>query len=272
MGDDDNRKRVHAMEPRMRIGTAAGKPGRGARARLVGIAWAVVLLLPACQPKPQQQPQQQLGSSRNAPVTNDTKVIERMEMMRTRALGAPGGISEALDFADYVTLIFSQGISARWPVPPALVEEAVASLERARKDHPAETADLLAEKGELLLAAGRTESGASALRDSIAARPSLRAFTPLAKLYAAQKLSTEIVALCKRTLPMMKSEESRYAVLDDCLRYSGANTPEVGLSWAPHREVSFYKARHRELETLEAARQRRTTQEVAAEQKRVSKR
>ncbi len=270
MADDDDRKHLHAVEPCMHAKTSAfRKPGRGTSACLAGIAVPALLLLPACQPKPQQQPQQQIVPT---PHTVATNVIERMEMMRKRALGAPGDVSKALDFADYVTLLFSRGISTRWAVSPAVVDEAVACLERAQKDHPDDVAELLVDKGEVLLAAGRTEPGASALRDSIAVRPSLRAFTPLAKLYATQKLSAEIVALCKKTLPVMRSGESRYAVLDDCLKYSGAHTPEVGLSWAPHREVLFYKVRHRELEALATARQLRANQEVAAEQKRVSKR
>ncbi len=241
-------------------------------ARVVGLALPAVLLMPACQPKPQQQPQPQILPEPQPMVTDDKKIIELTEMMRKRALDAPGGVSEALDFADYVTLLFSRGISERRSVPPALVDEAVACLQRAQEDHPDATADLLADKGQLLLAAGKTEPAASALRESIAVHPNLGAFTPLAKLYAAEGRSAEIVVLCKKTLPVMKSEESRYAVLDDCLKYSGANTPEVGLRWAPHREVSFYKVRHRELEALAAARQLRERPEATGEQKRISKR
>jgi hypothetical protein len=159
-------------------------------------------------------------------------------------------------------MLFTQGVFKRRPVPPTLVDEAVQCLDGAKEAKPDDAADLLVRKGELLLAAGKSEPGAGALRESIAIRPSLRAFTPLAKFYAAQKQSAELEALCKRTLSAMKSDESRYAVLDDCLKYSGATAPEVGLGWAPAKDVSFYKARHRELETrLAAGKQQRAKEE-----------
>jgi hypothetical protein len=82
----------------------------------------------------------------------------------------------------------------------------------------------------------------------MAERPNLRAFKPLIKHYEAGKLATEAEALCKRTLPAMKSDETRYVVLDECLRASGAATPEAGLKWAPTKDVSVYKARKRDLD------------------------
>ena len=225
----------------------------------------VGLLLGACGHKPQQQPE--VGA--NDPVAaNDAKLVERMEKMRARALAAPGGASEASDFASHVTTLFTQGVSKRRQVPPALIDEAVRCLDQAKEAKPDDAADLLLRKGELMLAAGRNEPGAEALRESIAVRPNLRAFTPLAKFYASQKLSTELVALCKKTLPAMKSDESRYAVLDECLKSSGATAPEAGLGWAPPKEVAFYKARRRELDArLATAKQQRSKEEAKEEPK-----
>ena len=223
----------------------------------------VGLSLASCHPKPQQA-----GAADPAAGANDAKMVERMEKMRTRALNAPGGASEASDFASHVTTFFTQGVAKRRPVPPTLVDEAVQCLDTAREAKPDDAADLLVRKGELLLAAGRNEPGAGALRESISIRPSLRAFAPLAKFYAAQKQAAELEVLCKRTLPAMKSDESRYAVLDDCLKYSGAATPDAGLRWAPAKEVSFYKARRHELEArLAAGKQQRAKEEPKEPQK-----
>jgi hypothetical protein len=218
----------------------------------------VGLSLASCHPKPQQQASDQI-------MANDAKLVERMEKMHARALKAPGGVSEASDFASSVTALFTQGVAKRQSVAPTLVDEAVQCLESAQQAEPDSTADLLLRKGELLLAAGKNELGAGSLRESISVRPSLRAFALLSKFYAAQKQSAELEVLCKKTLPAMKSDESRYAVLDDCLKYSGAATPEAGLRWAPSKEVSFYKTRHRELEA------RLKQQRAKEEQKQVQK-
>jgi len=235
------------------------------RSRLSGIAIAkgllVGLALTACHPKPMQQP----TPPPDPAAADDAKLIERMEKMHARALAAPGGTSEASDFAAHVAMLFTQGVSARHPVAPTLIDEAVECLARAKEAHPDDAADLLVRKGELLLAADRKEAGVDALRESIAIRPALRAFTPLAKFYAAEKRSADLTALCKRTLPGMKSDESRYAVLDDCFKSSGAATPEAGLAWAPAKEVSFYKARRRDLEArLEAAKRQRAKEDESA--------
>jgi hypothetical protein len=233
--------------------------------RIHGITLGLVvgLSLAACHPKPAQRPALPLDPA----AANDTKLIERMEKMRTRAENSPGSASEASDFASHVTMLFSQGVAKRHPVAPAIVDEAVKCLDQAKEAHPDDAADLLLRKGELLLAAGKSEKGAAALRDSIAMRPNLRAFTPLAKFYADEQKSAELVTLCKKTLPAMKSEESRYAVLDDCLKHSGATAPEAGLGWAPPKEVAFYKARKRELDArLAAGKQQRAKEDAKAEQ------
>lgn len=178
----------------------------------------------------------------------DAKMVERMEKMRTRALNAPGGAIEASDFASQVTLLYGQGVAKRRPLAANLVDEAVACLDHAKDAKPDDTADLMARKGEMLLAAERQAPGLAALQQSIAARPNLRAFNLLMKAYTAQKQTAEVEALCRKTLPGMKSDDSRYAVLDECLKASGAATPEAGLRWAGKSEVSFYKARRKELE------------------------
>lgn len=179
---------------------------------------------------------------------NDDKAVERMEKMRARALNAPGGAIEASDFASQVTLLFIQGVPKRKPLDPKLVDEAAQCLDKARLAKPDDAADLLARKGEMLLAAERTLAGVGALQESISERPNLRAFNILMKSYTAQKQTAEAETLCKKTLPGMKSDDSRYAVLDECLKASGAATPEAGLRWAGKPEINFYKGRRKELE------------------------
>ena len=235
---------------------------------LVASGLAVGLQLAACASKPPQQ-----SPTADPAAANDAKIVERTEKMRIRALAAPGGAIEASDFASHVTMLFTQGVSKRRPVPAELVDEAVQCLDQAKEAKPDDAADLLVRKGELLLAAGKSEPGAGALRESIAIRPTLRAFAPLAKFHASQKQPAELTALCKKALPAMKSDESRYAVLDDCLKYSGASAPEAGLGWAPPKEVTFYKARRRELDNrLAAAKQQKAKDAPKDEAKGTAKR
>ena len=115
---------------------------------------------------------------------------------------------------------------------------------------PDKAADLLARKGEMLLAAEKEEAGVATLRLSMSERPNLRAFKPLIKYYADTKSSADAEALCKKALPAMKSDGNRYLVLDECLTLSGAKSPEAGLRWAGRKEIKFYKARKHELEAI----------------------
>jgi hypothetical protein len=219
------------------------------RRRLGTVTLALLgLALPACshKAKPDATPGQAAGLGTPA---SDQKIVDLMEKMRARALQAPGKTVEASDFAYNVTQLYTQGVTKRRPISPGLVDEAVKCLDEARTENPDNSADLLARKGEMLLAAEKTDAGVGALRESIADRPNLRAFKPLIKHYQAGKLAAEAEGLCKRALPAMKSEDNnRYIVLDECLKASGAAKPEDGLKWAGAKELGFYKARKRELE------------------------
>jgi hypothetical protein len=236
--------------------------------RRLGIAAATTMLasvaLSACHPNP--KPGETPGQAAAPTGASDQKIVDLMEKMRARALNAPGGAVEALDFAYNVTQLYTQGVTKRRQISPSLLDEAVKCLDEARIAKPDDAADLLARKGEMLLAAEKTEAGVGALRGSMAERPNLRAFKPLIKHYEAGKLATEAEALCKRTLPAMKSDETRYVVLDECLRASGAATPEAGLKWAPTKDVSFYKARKRDLDAR-LAKQAKTKEETGEAKK-----
>jgi hypothetical protein len=211
------------------------------------LAVAVGSLLASCGHKPPT------GEPTPPALGSDDRVVELMEKMRTRALNAPGKPVEAADFAYNVGQLYTQGVADRREISPKLVDEAVKCLDDARMSNPEKAADLLARKGEMLLAAGRQEPGVGALRGSMAERPNLRAFKPLIKHYETQKLTAEAETLCKRTLPALDTERNRYAVLEECLRVSGAKTPEAGLKWAGKKEINFYKRRKHEIDTLQAA-------------------
>lgn len=218
--------------------------------RSLCIAFVVTagLAVAACGPRPKGDAT--VGQAGNG--ANDQRTVELMEKMRLRALNKPGGAPEASDFAYNVTQLYTQGVTLRRTISPALVDEAVHSLDEARTQQPDMAADLLARKGELLLAAGQPEAGVGALRESIADRPNLRAFKPLIRHYESTGATAEFEPLCKRMLPGMKTEENRYVVLDECLKAGGASTPEAGLKWAGAKELAFYKARKKELDARAA--------------------
>jgi lipopolysaccharide biosynthesis regulator YciM len=184
--------------------------------------------------------------------------------MRVRAANAPGSAAEASELASHVTTLYTQGVAKRRALSSDLLGEALACLDRARQSNP-DDPELLVRKGELLVATGQRDAGSEALRQSIAVRPTLRGFNALEKIYAANNRTQDLTALCRRTLPAMKSDESRYAVLDNCLEHSGANTAEVGLAWASPKDRSFYKVRRREVETrLNAAKQQKAKDDLTA--------
>ena len=56
-------------------------------------------------------------------------------------------------------------------------------------------------------------------------------------------------------------------MLDECLKNSGSAAPEVGLGWAPVKDVSFFKARKKELEARLAASNKAKAKEEDKEAK-----
>jgi len=230
----------------------------------VEVTFAAALLaglaLAACHAKP--GPDAKAGPDQDPAAANDQRIVDGMKAMRARALAAPGGSTEASDFAFHVTLLYKKGVAKRRNISPTLLEEAVKCLDQAKEANPDDAADLLARQGEMLLAADKDEAGVAVLNKSIADRPNMLAFKPLVKYLGDHKQTAEREALCRKTLPAMKTEGSRYAVLDECLKNSGSAAPEVGLRWAPVKDVSFYRARKKALESrLEAAKKARAKEE-----------
>src|SRR5512147_1124088 len=128
--------------------------GRRCRSLCIAAAFAATgLALSACHSK--AKPDQSVGHVGNP--ANDQRTVDLMEKMRARAQNAPGGASEASDFAFNVTQLYAQGVTQRRSISPTLVDEAVKCLAEARAAHPDLDADLLARKGDLLLAAGKPD-------------------------------------------------------------------------------------------------------------------
>src|SRR5262245_34610610 len=133
----------------------------------------------------------------------DALNIGRMEKARAQAMAAPGASRDADLFAGHVAFLWSSGTAEQRKLPPTLVDDAIGLLDRARAAHPEEAHALLARKGEVLLAAKRRDAGLAALRESIDARPNLRAFEQLAKAYSEQNQGADVEVLCKLMRPAM---------------------------------------------------------------------
>jgi hypothetical protein len=193
------------------------------------------------QPKPPPAP------PRDHQAERDAQKIERVEKLRVKAMAAPGSSSEAGDFAFALVGLHRDGIAARRNLPPTLVDDAARCLDQARDARPEEAHELLSRKGELLLEAGRQDDGFRALRESMDARPNLRAFELLGKSYKQQNQIDDLEKLCKRTLPAMRTDTQRYDILHKCIAFSGASTIEGGLRWASAKDVEFYRQKHTEV-------------------------
>src|SRR4029450_11320838 len=112
---------------------------------------------------------------------------------------------------------------------------------------PEEAHEMLSRKGQLLIEAGRQDDGLRALNASMDARPNLRAFELLGKLYKQQNQIDAVEKLCKRTLPAMRTDIQRYDILHKCVAFSGASTVEGGLRWASAKDVEFYRQKQAEV-------------------------
>jgi hypothetical protein len=148
-----------------------------------------------------------------------------------------------------VGLVHQYKIDQRRNLPmPTLVAEAAACLDRAREQRPEEAYALLEQKGELFIVFGRNDEGFAALRESMAARPNVRAFQILGQSFKEANQLAELEQMCKQTLPAMTGDDDRYIVLEKCIEFSGASTVEGGLRWASAQDVEFYRRKRVEVE------------------------
>ena len=183
---------------------------------------------------------------RDQSAERDARQIEQMEKLRAKA-NETGAAADATSFASVLGTLHHNKVDVRRTLPPTLVDEAATCLDRARKERPEEAHALLARKGELYIEFGRNDEGFAALRESMTARPNIRAFEILGKQHKEANEVAELERMCKKTLPAMKTDIERYVVLDKCIQFSGASTVEGGLRWASKKDVEFYREKRAEV-------------------------
>ena len=217
---------------------------------------SVAACIPALsKPKPPPAPPRDYQAER------DAQKIERMEKLRAKAMAAPGSASEAGDFAFALAGLHSDGVAARRNLAPTLVDDAAKCLDQARDARPEEAHQMLGRKGQLLIEAGRRDDGFRALNESMDARPNLRAFELLGKLYKQQNQDRRRGKAVQAHPATMRTDIQRYDILHKCVAFSGASTIEGGLRWASAKDVEFYRqaqaevadanARHQEQQRIE---------------------
>jgi hypothetical protein len=205
---------------------------------------------------------------RDQRAADDARQIDRMEKLRAKA-NQTGAAIDAISFAVALDTLHHNRVDERRNVPmPALVDEAAACFDRARKERPEEAHGLLARKGELYLQFGRSDEGYAALRESMAARPNPLAFDLLGKSYKETNSVADLERMCKKTLPVMETENERYFVLDRCIEYSGASTIDGALRWASKKDVQFYKEKRVEVDRARVELRERQRAEDERQQER----
>lgn len=170
----------------------------------------------------------------NANAQVDATMIARID--QARAAAKTGGAKEAWTFAKEVENTYHTGMVTRGKVDgPALTDEAVGYLEAAAKAEPGQ---MFAAKGSLLLIAGRKDDGVAALEASFA-KPNLWPVAKLLEVYAETK-PREIPVVCKKARAVVKGDDERLAVLDQCMHWG------KDLAWASSADVAFYQAAREE--------------------------
>jgi hypothetical protein len=151
------------------------------------------------------------------------------------------------------------------------VAKATGALNTALKTNKDEAPALLLTKGILLKTAGNSHSAESAVRASLAARPTLNALLVLFEI-APRLSSGEVKKLSKRVRPTVSTDEERFTLLDASIHYGRAVSVEGGLSWAAAEDQSWYKQQlaDRAERQRQAEEQRKVEEErrrLAAEQR-----
>jgi hypothetical protein len=181
----------------------------------------------------------------------DAVMIRRIE--QAREMARVGGAKEAWAFGKEVENAYHTNMVSRGKVDgKALVDEAAAVFDRVAKENPSDAPQMLAGKGSLFVVAGRPDEGLAALESSLNAGPSLWPVAKLLEIYAGGGRTNAIFDTCKKVRPVVKSDEERYALLDQCAHWSKLLSPQSALAWASKDDIAFY-TRMREEEEKKAA-------------------
>jgi hypothetical protein len=147
----------------------------------------------------------------------------------------------AIAFAVSVESVYKSGSVSRGQVKgPELIVEACGYLDEAAVAYPPQAAMLMAQKGPLYLAAGERETAQLRLEDSMAIKPTTYAAQYLLPIYGEKNSLDQVADTCRKTRPNVADDQSKYMLLDLCIKHTKAKTVETGLAWAPKGDVEFY--------------------------------
>lgn len=220
------------------------------------------LAAPACFPGLMSpagpSPQSYQAAMRDAQKQNDDAQVARLDQARQKVKANPGSAQDARMLAQEVLAAHELGVVERAGLDSdALVKEATDALDAADVTKPETKAEVLFSKGALLLGVKKTDEGVAALRESMDAKASPRACVLLiGELDKQGDPKKEIIPLCKKAVPNAASDETRYAVLDSCLKHSHGTSVDDGLKWAGKDQIAFYKEYSRKIEEENAAHRR----------------
>jgi hypothetical protein len=159
----------------------------------------------------------------------DAQMLARID--QARAAATTGGAKEAWAFAREVESAYALTMVSRGKVDGvALTNEASRYLDAAAATEPGQ---MLAAKGSLLLTAGRRDEAVAALEASFS-KPNLWPVARLLEVYSEVKPDA-IAGVCKKARPLVKDEDQRFALLDQCMQWGKS------LAWASKADVAYYE-------------------------------
>ncbi len=236
--------------------------------RALLIAPVVALSLTGCQALvPQQQANGYASPAANMMASRDAQLAQRLETARAAAKANPGGAKEAYVFAHEVSGAYQVGyVTEAKGNGPALLTESFGYLDAAATAHEGEAPKMLAAKGSLLLTSGDKAGGKAALEQSFAT-PNLWPVAKLLVIYDEAGDKVSIRKTCEKARGVTKTDEEKYAVLDNCVHHAHAASVDDALAWAPKGDVGFYNQHHAEYEAEDARRAQAAREKSEAERK-----
>ena len=146
--------------------------------------------------------------------------------------------------------------------------EVLAALGAAENRGGSQLPTLIADRGLLLLDLGRNHEGWAELLRSMAIAPTLAAARGIVSVWGTRSRSDKVGEACARTLPAMREPDSRFQLLDLCVKNMHAATVAAALAWAPPEALAFYgdeRARREEAAALLASQQAQMASDQATQ-------
>ena len=186
------------------------------------------------------------------PTGDDRQTFDRVESAHERAKDNPGNAPAAVAYADIVIRAWRTGAFVRCAKakksdgddcsadPDTHMERASTLLDKAAKAQPDDAPTLIAKKGLMYCAARRTDVCLKELRRSMNRQPNVLAGTGLATWYGNHQKYRRVRDVCRRTLPHLEGDRTRYQFMRVCIQKSGADSIREGLAWAPKEDREFF--------------------------------